>query len=199
MALNRPTRAALHTTEKIIDRVLCVAGAVLFSQAPEFMQQYLQRLGGALSEAQRQLEQFKNVAAQSGQTLTELVAHSKASTDIAMAKLGGVMEAASLRVSELSTAETAIREASPFTRPFAFLRHVDSQIMQDTWTIFKPAVPTTMEGLMYAAAGLVILLGVYHGFVRYPIARAWQRRQATKLTSGPPAPTPVPPPTKIVV
>lgn len=197
MALNRPTQAALHTTEKIIDRVLCVAGAVLFSQAPEFMQQYLQRLGGALGQAKHQLQEFQNVATQTGRTFLELVAHSKASADAAMAKLGGVMEAASVKVAQLSAAEAAIREATPFTRPFAFLRHVDAQIMQDTWTIFKPAVPTTMEGLMYAAAGLVILLGVYHGFVRYPIARAWQRRQAAKVK--PPAPTPSPPPAKIVV
>ena len=37
--------AVLGTGEKLLDRALCVAGAVIFSQAPEFMQQYLQRLG----------------------------------------------------------------------------------------------------------------------------------------------------------
>ena len=36
-------RRLLESLDSLIDRALCVAGAVLFSQAPEFFQQYLQR------------------------------------------------------------------------------------------------------------------------------------------------------------
>jgi ABC-type transporter Mla subunit MlaD len=184
--MNRPTKAALNTSEKILDRILCVAGAVLFSQAPEFMQQYLQRLGGHLAEARRHLEQFQNVAKQTGQTLEQLIATSKANADAAIAKLGGVMDAASTRVAELSSAESAIRDASPFTRPFEFLRHVDHEIANATWAVFKPAVPTTLEGVLYASVGLVVLLALYHGLIRQPIAHVYQRRLAKK------APVPAP-------
>jgi hypothetical protein len=178
--MNRPTKAALNTSEKLFDRVLCVAGAVGFSQAPEFMQQYLQRLGGHVAEARRQLEQFHNVAKQTGQTLDHLITTSKANADAAVAKLGGVMEAASTRVTELTAAETAIREASPVTRPFVFLQHVDSEIANATWTVFKPAVPTTVEGVLYAAVGIVLLLALYHGLIRQPIAHVYHKRQARK-------------------
>ena len=41
---SRPLRPLMRAGSKLIDRVLCVAGAVLFSQLPEFFQQYLQRL-----------------------------------------------------------------------------------------------------------------------------------------------------------
>lgn len=184
--MNRPTKAALNTGEKLFDRILCVGGAVLFSQAPEFMQQYLQRLGGHLAEARRHLEQFQNVAKQTGQTLDHLVTTSKANADAAIAKLGGVMEAAGERVAELSAAESAIREASPFSRPFVFLQHVDHEIADATWAIFKPAVPTTFEGVLYAGVGLVLLLGLYHGLIRQPCARAWGRRQARKAALAAP-------------
>jgi len=39
------------------------AGAVLLAQAPEFLQQYLQRLGGHLDEARRMVEQAPQLAA----------------------------------------------------------------------------------------------------------------------------------------
>ena len=53
---------SLQVLETLFDRVLCVGGAVTVSQAPEFIQQYLQRLGGRLDEARRQLSQFDDVA-----------------------------------------------------------------------------------------------------------------------------------------
>ena len=37
-------RRFIGVFDSLIDRILCVLGAVLFSQGPEFMQQYLQRL-----------------------------------------------------------------------------------------------------------------------------------------------------------
>src|SRR5690606_6011481 len=163
MALNRPTKAALNTSEKIFDRALCVVGAVLFSQAPEFMQQYLQRLGGHLAEAQRRVADYQRVATETEQTLEQLIAKSKANADAAIAKLGGVMDSAVERVAELSAGETAMREASPFSRPFVFLQHADPAIVIDTWAVYLPAVPTTAEGLAYAVVGMVILLGLYQG------------------------------------
>lgn len=184
MPLKRPARAALKTGENLIDRAICVGGAILFSQAPEFMQQYLQRLGGHLAEARRQLQQFEEVARQTGQTLDHLITTTRANADQAVAKLGGVMDGAVSRVAELSAAEVALREASPFTRPFVFLRHLDLDIAHDTWAVFLPAVPTTLEGVMYAGVGMVLLLGLYHGLFRYPAARMWQRRQAAKQAAA---------------
>jgi Protein of unknown function (DUF2937). len=174
-------RAFLGTGEKLLDRALCVAGAVIFSQAPEFMQQYLQRLGGHLDEARRQLEQFRRVAAQSGLSLEQFIAKTNANADAAVAKLGGVMSEASVRVEQLETAQSAIMHASPLTRPFAFIRHVDTEIANATWSIFKPAVPTTLEGLLYALIGMAVFLGIYHGLIKTPCAGLWARYRARKV------------------
>jgi hypothetical protein len=83
----------------------------------------------------------------------------------------GVVRETLARVDELAAADAALRNATAWTRPAAFLGHVDWGIARATWAIFRPAVPTTAEGLAYAVAGMVLALGFYHLCVRMPIAR----------------------------
>ncbi len=173
-----PVRALLRAAEGLLDRALCVIGAVAFSQAPEFMQQYLQRLGGHLDEARRQLQQFQEAAARSGLTLNQLIAQTNASAEPAVSKLGGVMSGTVARVNELAAAQSALEHATLWDRPFVFLHQVDPGIARATWAIFRPAVPTTPEGLVYALVGILALLATYHGGVKYPIARVRARRAA---------------------
>jgi hypothetical protein len=173
-----PGRALLGAGAGLLDRALCVFGAVAFSQVPEFIQQYLQRLGGHLDEARRQLMQFQQTAAQSGLTLDRLIAQTGANPDPAVAKLGEVMTRTITRVDTLETAQAAIQNASLWSRPFAFLHHVDPAIARATWSIFRPAVPTTFEGLVYALLGMLALLATFHLGIKYPIARARARRAA---------------------
>ena len=181
MPWTRPFRSALSLGEGLLERVLGVAGAVLFSQIPEFMQQYVQRLGGHLDEARRQLEQMRSAAIQSGATLDQLIASASANSDPAIARLGQVVRETAQRVDVLAGDDRALRSASAFTRPFVFLGHVDPAIARATWAIFRPAVPTTIEGLSYAFAGLVVVLAIYHAGVRYPVRRAWRARAARNL------------------
>ncbi|HXA80859.1 MAG TPA: DUF2937 family protein [Opitutaceae bacterium] len=179
-----PVRTLLGAVEGLVDRALCVIGAVIFSQMPEFMQQYLQRLGGHLDEARRQLQQFQQTAAQSGLTLDHLIAQTSTDANPAVAKLGGVMTATVARVDALQTAQAAIQHASLWNRPFVFLRYLDPAIAHATWTIFKPAVPTTIEGFVYALTGMLVLIGTYHLGVKYPIRRVARRRRAEHSTSN---------------
>jgi hypothetical protein len=166
----------LSVGSKFIDRVLCVAGAVLFSQLPEFFQQYLQRLGGHLAEAQRQLEQFRAAAVQSGADLGQLIAEVSSQRDPAIARLGRVMVESQTRVETLTAAENALRHASAWSRPFVFLSHFDPEIARGTWAVFRPAVPTTIEGVAYAAAGMIAMLAVYHLGLKAGVRRIWRKR-----------------------
>jgi hypothetical protein len=182
--LTRSFQSILSVGDGLVDRLLCVVGAVLCSQLPEFIQQYLQRLGGHIDEARRQLDQFREVAAKSGLTLDQLAAKSQANTESSVARLGQLVHDTADRVDALAAADAAIRNASIFTRPFVFLRHVDVSIAQATWTIFRPAVPTTGEGILYAAIGVLLILAFYHGAVRYPVRRAWRRRAERRRAGG---------------
>jgi len=177
----RPGKALLDAGDGLLDRVLCVVGTVVFSQIPEFMQQYVQRLGGHLDEARRHLQQFQQAATQSGLTLDKLIGQTTVNADPAVAKLGGVMTEAVARVQTLESAQSAIQEASLWSRPFVFLQHVDTSIARATWIVFKPAVPTTLEGLVYSLAGMLLLLLVYHFGIKFPVARVYARRTQRRV------------------
>ena len=140
------------------------------------MQQYAQRLGGHLDEARRQLQQFQQAAEVSGLTLDRFIAQTSTNADSAVAKLSGVMTKAVTRVNTLESAQSALQDASLWSRPFVFLRHLDSSIAHATWSIFKPAVPTTAEGLVYALCGMLVLITIYHLGIKYPIVRVRARR-----------------------
>jgi hypothetical protein len=148
--------------DSLIDRILCVLGAVLFSQGPEFMQQYLQRLGGHLGEARRQLDVFQKTATQSGLSLDQFISQTAANPDTAVAKLSGVMTETVERASSLQSAHDALLHSNLWERPFVFVRHLDFEIARATGEIFKPAVPTTVEGLAYALTGMLVVLALYH-------------------------------------
>lgn len=182
----RPLQSIGSAGDGLIDRMLCVAGAVLFSQIPEFIQQYVQRLGGHLDEARRQLGHFSEIASQAGLTLAGLVTRSEGSSEPTVVQLGHLVRETESRVDALSAAEAGIRNASLFGRPLVFLRHLDLSIARATWAVFKPAVPTTAEGLTYAAAGVLLMLALYHGGVKYPVRRAWRRRSERRALAGPP-------------
>lgn len=184
----KPLRPVGRFGETLLDRVLCVAGAVGLSQAPEFFQQYLQRLGGHLDEAIRQLAKFEAVARESGITLEELIATTKAQAAEPVAKLGAVMAEARERVVELRTAAEALKSATLWERPWVFIRNVDTDIAAATWEAFKPAVPVTAEGFAYAGAGMLLALALYQAAVAWPLRVAavkWRARGGlTRAGSG---------------
>ena len=178
-----PLSPIFRTVESVFDRVLCVLGAVAFAQLPEFIQQYRQRLGGHLDEARHQLAEFIAIATQAQLTLAQLIERTASTPDATLAQLGGVMRNAVSRVDELAAAQTALSHASLWAKPFVFFTYLDTGIARATWEIYQPAVPTTGEGLVYALAGILALLGLYHGLIRYPLRAACARRRRAESTT----------------
>lgn len=170
--LRRPALAAVFTAvEGIMDRVVCVLGAVFAAQAPEFFQQYLQRLGGHLDEARRQLAAFEAAATAAGKSLAQFTADTSANADPGLAKLGHTMADTADRVAHLAAAQASLLDASVWTRPWAFLRHLDTAIAHATAAVYQPAVPTTTEGLVYAGLGVACAFALWHCSVRMPLRR----------------------------
>ncbi len=175
-------RGFLNLFDSLTDRILCVLGAVLFSQGPEFMQQYLQRLGGHLDEARRQLAIFQDTATKAGATLDQFIQQTGANPDPGVARLGGVMTDAVERAGLLQAAHDALVQAALWERPFVFLRHLDLEIARATGAIYQPAVPTTLEGLVYALAGMLVLLALYHLVLKRGLAGLFRRRPTPAKT-----------------
>ena len=178
-----PLRPLGRFGETLLDRVLCVAGAVGLSQAPEFFQQYLQRLGGHLDEARQALAPYEELARRGGITLQRLIELDRAQPEKLIARQGDIIAGLAARAAELESAERALREASAWERPFVFLAHVDTGIAARTWEVFKPAVPVTAEGFLYAGAGMLLALTIYQLAVAWParaLARRWKKPAPAK-------------------
>ncbi len=155
----------------IADRICAVLGAVGLSQFPQFFGQYLQRLGGHLNEAGKIYEQYQKAAADAGLTLEEYVKEHLSSSSEVFISSGRVIENLVDRYNALEQSYLALSGSNIYNRWYVFIKEVDWEIAAGTWNNFIPGIPTTIEGLSYAIAGLLAGWGIYavfKAFITYP-------------------------------
>ena len=133
-------------------------GAVSLSQFPEFSQQYLQRLAGKVDGLQVVTAQFDATAASAG-----------LSRDGALRQLAGSalldQQQADMRSAfdlkdQLAADLARLRDATPLQRlamPRAF---GDEALLAATYADYRPAVPTTWDGLLMAGIGYVLAASI---------------------------------------
>ncbi|RKF14929.1 DUF2937 family protein [Roseovarius spongiae] len=153
-----------------------LAGAAALSQFPEFSQQYTQRLGGAVDELHRFVQEFDADASEAGLT------RDAALVDLAEGGAMGAARAATMektiaRYERLRADLAALRAAGPFTRAYRAGHLTDPEIAQAAWEDFKPALPLTFEGAAFAGFGLLAGLGLIGGLIGLP-RMLWPRRRA---------------------
>ncbi len=174
----RAIRHPLRFVDGILDRVISIIGAVAFSQFPQFFGQYMQRLGGHLAEAKLALVQYIVAAEVLDLTLEEYIREHLESGSEVFTSSGKVIQGLLERVQTLELSYQALQDATIYNRWLVFMREVDWSIATGTWENFVPGVPTTVEGLTYALAGLLLGWGVYTLFkslVSFPI-RAFETK-----------------------
>ena len=154
-------RHPLRFIDGILDRIISIIGAVAFSQFPQFFGQYMQRLGGHLAEAKRALAQYIAAAEALNLTLEEYIREHLESGSEVFISSGKVIQDLLGRVQSLELSYQALQDATIYNRWLIFLREVDWSIATGTWENFVPGVPTTVEGLTYALAGLLLGWGIY--------------------------------------
>ncbi|WP_407492178.1 DUF2937 family protein [Pseudooceanicola sp. MF1-13] len=131
-----------------------ITGAAGMSQFPEYSQQYLQRLAGSVEELGRIVEDFDRSAKAEGLTRDEALASMTGSSFVERRRTD--MSRAIARHERLSADLQALRGAGPFTRAYQVARFDDADLMRGTAEDFRPALPLTFEGAVFAGAGLVI-------------------------------------------
>ncbi len=150
-----------------------IAGAVGFSQFPEFTQQYMQRLSGAVDELRAIVLAFDATAASAGMTREEALADLDGSafqSDLQTALAGQIN-----RYEALSADYSALRQADPLARLAQLHRFTDPDLARRTWEDFRPAVPASTDGLMFAGIGFAGgWLGL--GLLFALLARLFRRR-----------------------
>ncbi|MEL7114272.1 MAG: DUF2937 family protein [Pseudomonadota bacterium] len=157
-----------------------LAGGVGLSQFPEYSQQYLQRLAGAVDELHIIVANFDADAERSQLTRDEALA--------TYANAGGFLaEQGEARAEEIRRFEVlrgdyaALREAEPLQRLAQVYRLADTELASRTWDDFRPAVPVTMDGFIcagigFAAVWVTIMLALV-GIVRL-FRRLFRQRAA---------------------
>ncbi|MDB5623892.1 MAG: hypothetical protein JWR39_2455 [Devosia sp.] len=151
-----------------------LALAAMLSQFPEYAQQYTQRLGGAVDELRVITQDFDRAAAAGGLDRQAALARYSASSDAFLAGRGTSMAQTFTRYDQLSAALSRIEDVGPFERLRSLPAFVDTDIGRRTLQNFKPAMPLTPEGLLYAGAGFLfgyVLFSAIYRLLALPFRR----------------------------
>ncbi|WHO73918.1 DUF2937 family protein [Rhizobium sp. BT03] len=156
----------MRSIARIIAIVAGLAGGTVFSQAPEFAQQYRQRIGGAIDELRVIVEDFNRQAADhhlDRQQALNTYAHS---SDDFLRDRGVSMQSTITRYETLLAQQLKLGTADPVAKPLVLMREPDDVVFANTWRDFVPSVPVSFAGLVWGAIGFVggwvvaVLLGV---------------------------------------
>jgi hypothetical protein len=166
--------------QRIADGVFAIAGAAGLSQFPEFFRQYVQRLGGRFDQAAVQEERIVAAAREHGLATQDYVQRLLANADTVAQSEGRNVLAALSDAERLRTAYQALVGASPLERPVVWVRHLDDSVARATLDQFVPAIPLSIEAVVYAGIGmligLIILSGLERGSRLFTMRRRPRRR-----------------------
>ena len=151
---------------RILAQAGAIAGALALSQFPEFSQQYVQRLSGAVDELRAVTFAFDTAARVGGLSREEALAELKGTRfgD----QFSDDMRARIYRFERLDADHMALAGSAPLERLARFWRFRDRDLVQRTWAAYQPAVPVSLEGLTFAGIGFAggwVLVSLALGFL----------------------------------
>ena len=167
----------------MIVRRIALFVALLFglalTQVPEFVEQYRQRLGGAIDELAAVVARVDADSAQHGLTQSGAIDRLHANPDQlarerADAILGDVARLASLR-----DAQAAFRSEGPVARLATFATHYDTRIARGAYADYEPAVPASPEAFVLGLVGFL-----FGGSVVHMTGRQMRRPRAVSRTTA---------------
>jgi hypothetical protein len=160
---------------KLLRRTILLCFALCFCQTPFFVNEYLARLEGHLSESNIQIQKYQETATISNKTLVEYVAKFLAQEDKDFKHQGELIQEAQKRNEFLQQAVTSITTSSPYIRPIVFIRYADVTIVRETWQGFSIGLSIGKESLLWACIGLIV------GYMALASIRQIFRRQPSTL------------------
>jgi len=158
--------------------ILC---GLVGSQAPEFAQQYRQRLAGALDELSRAIAAFDAQSAAQSLSREEGVARLKDNPDPLARQRGEAIESDVKRASRLQAQLDALR-AGGLNGFAGFIANFDAATAGRALEDYSPAVPLTATAFIIGGAAMVVGWAATHAVAR-PIRRARKARLAAKAAA----------------
>jgi hypothetical protein len=137
---------------------ISVVLAALFGQAPEFAQQYSQRLGGAIDELDRLVRHFDEDSRRSGYDRPGALALMGRNEEQLVRDQATRMSETIDRLANLRAQQSAMNRGGSFTRVAAFATAYDQDIATRTWRDFQFALPVSVDGMLFMSAGFIASL-----------------------------------------
>lgn len=153
--------------------LLCAAA---MSQFPAFHQQYLQRVGGALDELNRQIDDLDQRAAAQNMDRFDYIRHFQSNDDAIIQTEGDAMLAMIARRERMTDALGRLRNATWYTMLVEVAFHLEPDIAASTAKDFVPAVPLSVAG------GAHGFLGFLFGWLLPPTVRSFFPKRVARGT-----------------
>ncbi len=153
---------------------------VVGAQAPEFAQQYRQRLAGAVDELSQVVATFDAEARAEKLAPDAAIARLERNADPLAQARGRDIADDMARLNHLRDALAAFTDTAPVKRLFAVAETFDAATARRAWGDFQPAVPTTAEGFIVAFASAVLGWLATH-LSLWPARRQAARRRAESM------------------
>ena len=170
---------------RILLRVPVLIVALLFgattSQLPEFAQQYAQRLGGAVDELETFVRQFEEDARAAGLTRESALAEYRTAESVFLGRRGETVLGTIQRYETLRRLESELSSSGPVARVFEAVLEPQMDIAAAAWNEYRPAVPLTLEGILFAISGFMLAVAGISGVGRVSGKMSGRRRKTRQL------------------
>lgn len=143
---------------RLLAFLLGVAGAVLGSQGPGFTLQYMQNLEGRIDELRPIVEEFDGNIAQYGYSREQAMSECRTAAGLLDALCRTYVTAVK-RYEILVAHKEQLDAASDTVRPLVLARTQLPDVTSSVYEQFKPAIPATADGVIYAGGGFAVLWG----------------------------------------
>ena len=130
-----------------------LVGGLIVAQLPEFSQQYVQRLGGAVDALAQVVADFDASAASSDLSREEALAQLQGSEFLD--RRGQDMRRTFARHERLGAQLERLESAASGVRAISVLSRPDGEVASATFEAFRPALPVTADGVMFGGAGFL--------------------------------------------
>lgn len=138
---------------KLVTLVAGLVGLSSFSQAPEFAQQYKQRLGGAVQELGVVVGDFDTNAKNALLTRDDALNKLQGSSEQFVQDRGNSMAKTIDRFTELETQQINMNAANAYMQPVHVLQNPDMELVKGAWSIYQPAIPLNKESALWGGVG----------------------------------------------
>lgn len=146
---------------------ISLLSALVFGQAPAFVQQYAQRLGGTVDALEVAVSRFDEDAHRSGYDREAVLALMTRSPDQFVRDQGASMSKTVVRLTGLRRQRLSLQVSDSFGRLIAFATGFDGEIASRTWQEFRFVLSVSPDSVVLAIVGFVIAYaGLWFGSSR---------------------------------